>query len=69
MGTGCFGRGIDHSGSFAAARGLGQRAYRNLTYFHEVDKGGHFAPEKIVDAESVIEFLSPEVSVYDFTFG
>jgi pimeloyl-ACP methyl ester carboxylesterase len=20
-----------------------RRAYRNLTYFHEVDKGGHFA--------------------------
>jgi pimeloyl-ACP methyl ester carboxylesterase len=22
---------------------MGQRAYRNLIYFHEVDKGGHFA--------------------------
>ena len=22
---------------------MGRRAYRNLIYFHEVDRGGHFA--------------------------
>jgi len=26
-----------------AAASWARRAYRNLSYFHEVDKGGHFA--------------------------
>jgi pimeloyl-ACP methyl ester carboxylesterase len=26
-----------------APRDMARRAYRNLVYFHEVDKGGHFA--------------------------
>jgi pimeloyl-ACP methyl ester carboxylesterase len=28
---------------YRAPRTWSERAYRNLTYFHEVDKGGHFA--------------------------
>jgi len=38
--------GCDHGipgGRLSPSRDLGRRAYRNLIYFHEVDKGGHFA--------------------------
>ena len=28
---------------YRAPESWARRAYRNLTYFHEVDKGGHFA--------------------------
>ena len=38
---------------FQAARGCAEKVYPNLTYFNEVDRGGHFAaweePELFAD--------------------
>jgi pimeloyl-ACP methyl ester carboxylesterase len=42
-------------GELASPGDMGQRAYRNLIYFHEVDKGGHFA------AWEESELFSPEL--------
>ena len=43
--------------NLSCARSWAERAYHNLTYFHEVDKGGHFAaweePQLFADARSV----------------
>jgi hypothetical protein len=42
-------------GELASPGDMGRRAYRNLIYFHEVDKAGHFAAWK------QSELFSPEL--------